>query len=205
MKLFNELHCFHCEIDFVNTPQIIDHFKIEHETEVFICDDCNQVYLSPEARRKHQQKVHKAVSSNHYQIHCPDRKEQCKQSIPTINLLQNSKKNDESARDAQAQEKANTDTVKSTEATVNQAVSCCLSSVFEAKSRESLQNHFNEQHNQPASDMNQIRCDDANGVRLEMSTTLDIKREMLDFLYPKYDEIRAGPTWGAFMDLTDDD
>lgn len=59
MASFNELHCLDCNIDFASTPEIAEHFKIQHETDVFICDDCNHVYLSSKARCKHRQKAHK--------------------------------------------------------------------------------------------------------------------------------------------------
>lgn len=60
MKWFNQKRCFECKLDFETTPEIEEHFQMEHQTAVFICDDCNNAYLSASSRYRHRSLKHSA-------------------------------------------------------------------------------------------------------------------------------------------------
>lgn len=58
MKSFKEKRCMDCEIDFDSTHEILVHFRIEHKIEVFICGDCNSVYLQRSSLNIHKKMKH---------------------------------------------------------------------------------------------------------------------------------------------------
>lgn len=58
MKWFNQNRCIECELDFETTQEIEEHFQVEHQTSVFICDECDNAYLSANARYRHRTVKH---------------------------------------------------------------------------------------------------------------------------------------------------
>lgn len=62
MKIFNQKHCLGCKMDFPSTPEITQHFKEEHQTDVFICTACNKAYLSAQALSLHRKQNAKVIT-----------------------------------------------------------------------------------------------------------------------------------------------
>lgn len=53
MKGFNEKHCVDCGINFPDTPTISQHFRTEHQMEVFTCAKCNKAYMNEVSVHRH--------------------------------------------------------------------------------------------------------------------------------------------------------
>lgn len=58
MKHFNLKKCYQCEIEFNTTPEIAQHFRIDHLAETYVCEECNNAYLSAHSRYKHKRAKH---------------------------------------------------------------------------------------------------------------------------------------------------
>lgn len=80
MKRFNRKHCLECDITFSSTSRIAQHFRIEHETEVFICNECNNGYLSEGAMQHHRRK-------------CNENGAECAPSANTLSNIENNAPN----------------------------------------------------------------------------------------------------------------
>lgn len=59
MKKFNQNYCSGCKIKFAGEHDITHHFRKEHQTKVFRCNQCGNAYLSPQALKMHRKQYRK--------------------------------------------------------------------------------------------------------------------------------------------------
>lgn len=57
-KWFNSKRCYDCKIGFESIAEVSEHFKMEHHTTYYDCDECGNAYLSLGARCKHKKLKH---------------------------------------------------------------------------------------------------------------------------------------------------
>lgn len=67
MSFVNISYCRECRTNFASLNEILKHYQIEHDTNVYPCSHCHRGFLSCAGRSRHERQAHNAESANNGQ------------------------------------------------------------------------------------------------------------------------------------------